>query len=276
GRALLRSELAAGQLPLLSRAGHVAETQGSMGYQLELALRQALQRTGAEREVATLVSLVSVDPDDPGFVQPSKPIGPYYSRQRAQALEQRLGWRLAEDPDGRGWRRLVASPRPLELINERLLVRLVQEGVAVIAAGGGGISVVGTGEGWRPVDGVIDKDRTAMLIGAAVAADLWVSLTAVDSVYLEYGSEKQQRIERMSTTQARVYLEQGQFGSGSMGPKVESAIRFAEATGGTSLVTSVDRLPAAMEGTAGTLIEPVESLARISQRLAAARAQGPR
>lgn len=257
GAELLRSELSAGELPIPSLANHVAQTQGSMGFQLELALRAALQARGSKREVITLVSLVAVDSADQAFEERSKPIGPYYTRRRAEALEKALGWKLVEDA-GRGWRRVVASPKPLELLNADLVAQLLRAGTVVIAGGGGGIPVIERDGECQPIDGVIDKDRTATLLGEAVGADLLVSLTAVDGVYLNFGTDDERRIEHMSTVEARDWLEEGQFAAGSMGPKVEAAIRFVESTGGASLVTSVERLTEALEGEAGTLIEPVE------------------
>lgn len=288
GAALLRDQAARGQVQPLSLASHVAETQGSMGLLIELALRDALAERQGSRKVATLLTVVEVDPDDPRLAEPSKPVGPYYTKEEAARMRADFGWRMRED-SGRGWRRIVASPIPRKLANRELIGELVAAGVVVVAGGGGGVPVIrvhrstleelptGVVAGAHPrkrieggetgrmvrrttilraVDGVVDKDHTATLVGEAVQAERLVSLTAVEAVYSDFGSKRQRRLDMLTVSEARARVDAGEFPPGSMGPKVRAAADFASRTGGEALITSADALAAALRGTAGTRIVP--------------------
>jgi carbamate kinase len=234
----------------------VAQTEGSMGYLLELALRNRIIERGLEREVSSLLSLVVVDGSDVGFEQPSKPIGPFFSKYRAGLLMKQLGWKMVEDA-GRGWRKVVASPRPLEVLEIETIRTLLASGSLVIAGGGGGIPVVAGKDGQlKGVEAVIDKDRTASLLAQALKADLFVNLTGVPVVMKSYGKKNAAPLPRLTLAQAGRLLAQGQFPPGSMGPKIESAMEFVEATGNDAYITDIDHLRDAVAGKAGTRIVP--------------------
>jgi carbamate kinase len=225
-----------------------------MGYLLELALRNRLLALGTDREVATILTLVAVQADDPGFEDPSKPVGPFFSRYRATVLRRQLGWNMVED-SGRGWRKVVASPRPLEIVEIDLVRQLLAQGAVVIAGGGGGIPVVRDESGrLTGVEAVIDKDRTAALLGVELKADLFVNLTGAPGVYRNYGKKNARRLPRLTLTQCERLLEQGQFPPGSMGPKIESAIEFVRETGNPAYITDVKHLRKTLRGKAGTVI----------------------
>ena len=254
GNILIQVEEAVTKVPPLSLDVCVAASEGSMGYMLDVALLNALTGIGRGAEVMTLVTEVIVDPEDPGFRRPTKPIGPFYPRFRAEFLIHKQGWNMIED-SGRGWRKVVPSPRPLEIMQMRAIRDSVGSGRIVVAGGGGGIPIYRGEDGrLRGVEAVIDKDYTARLIATEIGADLLVILTAVDSVYLNYGRPGQRPVRRLDIDEARVQLEAGQFPEGSMGPKIRAAIEFVEATGGEVLITSADSLTAALGGPGGTRV----------------------
>jgi carbamate kinase len=254
GHILIQVEEAVTKVPPQSLDVCVAQSEGSIGYMLELALLNALRRERLRRQVVTIVTEVVVDQDDPGFRRPTKPIGPFYTRFRADYLIRKQGWNMIEDA-GRGWRKVVPSPRPLEVVQMPALREAVAAGHVVIAAGGGGIPVYRTPGGeLKGVEAVIDKDYTAALLAAGLGADLLVSLTGVDQVSLDYGQPHERKLRRMTTIEAREHLSAGQFPEGSMGPKVRSGVEFVEAGGGGVLITSAARLAAAVRGRAGTRI----------------------
>jgi carbamate kinase len=232
----------------------VAESQGEIGYLLELALVNRLRSARVDRPVSTLLTRVMVDAADPAFATPTKPIGPFLSRYRAGLLRRERRGAVVEDA-GRGWRQVVASPRPIELRGLAAVRRLLEEGHVVITGGGGGIPVVATGRGdLQGVEAVIDKDYTAGLVARDLRADLLAILTDVDHVYLNYGQKNQRGIDRMAVADARRHLAAGQFPAGSMGPKVETAVDFVERTGGEALICRPSRLAAALRGEAGTRV----------------------
>jgi carbamate kinase len=254
GQVLIQMEEGATKVPPGSLDVAVAQTEGSMGYLLELALRNGLRAAGLEREVATVLSLVVVDGDDPGFARPTKPVGPFFPRFRAQALQRDHGWQMIEDA-GRGWRKVVPSPRPLRVLGVPLVRELVARGHVVIAGGGGGIPVVAGPDGeLRGVEAVIDKDHTASLLGRELRADLLVILTGVPRVAKNFGKKNERPLPVLRLREARRLLAQGQFPPGSMGPKIEAAVDFVAATGRRVLITDVEHLRDALEGHAGTLI----------------------
>ena len=254
GTILIQVEEAVTKVPPQSLDVCVAQSEGSIGYMLELALLNALRRERLRRQVVTLVTEVIVDQEDPGFRRPTKPIGPFYPRFRADYLMHKQGWNMIEDA-GRGWRKVVPSPRPLEVLQMPALKEAVEAGHVVIAAGGGGIPVYRTEEGdLKGVEAVIDKDYTAALVAAGLGADLLVGLTGVDQVSLNYGQRDERKLRRMTVSEAKGHLEAGQFPEGSMGPKVRAGIEFVEAGRGEVVITSPAKLAAAVRGRAGTRI----------------------
>jgi carbamate kinase len=253
GNILIQVEEAVTKVPPQSLDVCVAQSEGSIGYVLELALLNALRKERLQRQVLTMVTEVIVDQDDPGFRRPTKPIGPFYPRFRAEFLMHKQGWNMIEDA-GRGWRKVVPSPRPLEVVQMPALREAVAAGHLVIAAGGGGIPVYREGDDLKGVEAVIDKDYTAALVAAGIDADLFVSLTGVDHVSLNYGQPDERRLARMTAAEARDHLEAGQFPEGSMGPKVRAGVEFVEAGRGEVLITSAARLASAVQGRAGTRI----------------------
>jgi carbamate kinase len=254
GNLLLQAELGAERVPPQSLDVCVAQTQGSMGFLIELAFDNELKAAGFRKRVVTLVTQVEVDAADPAFLEPSKPIGPFFTRERADVLKEAAGWTMVEDA-GRGWRKVVASPRPLAVRNVDVVSSLVNRGYIVIAAGGGGIPVVVPEEGdVRGVEAVIDKDYAAAMLAAALSADLFVILTGVERVSRDFGKPTEAPLARLDVAAARELLAQGQIPPGSMGPKIDAAIRFVEAGGREVLITRAESLPAALEGETGTVI----------------------
>jgi len=256
GNILIQVEEAVTKVPPLSLDVCVALSEGSIGYLLERSLRNQLQARKIRREVVTLVTQVLVARSDPGFRKPTKPIGPFYTRYRADYLMKRQGWLMVED-SGRGYRKVVPSPRPRRVLSLPTIRTALRNGCIVIAGGGGGIPVVRNEDGrLKGVEAVIDKDYTAGLLASELVPDLFAILTGVDQVYLNFGRPDQVRVERLPLSEARRHLKDGQFPAGSMGPKLETAIEFVEETGREVLITSVDRLKDALAGNGGTRIVP--------------------
>ncbi len=254
GNLLLQSEIAAERVPPQSLDFCVAQTQGSLGFLLELALSAELPPAGFRKDVVTLLTQVEVDAADPAFLTPSKPIGPFFSAERAAVLAETQGWTMAEDA-GRGWRKVVASPKPRAIRGVDVAASLINRGYIVIAAGGGGIPVVVPEEGSvRGVEAVIDKDYAASMLAAALCADLFIILTGVERVVRDFGKPGQAPVPEMSVATARAMLEEGQFPPGSMGPKIDAAIRYVEAGGREVLITSAEALERALDGKTGTVV----------------------
>lgn len=254
GNILIQAEEASTKIPPQSLDVAVAQTEGSMGFMLQQALRNRLESIGVGGEVATVLSEVEVDASDPAFKRPTKPIGPFFTRYRAEALERDLGWTMREDA-GRGWRHVVPSPRPLRVLNMKTVARMLESASIVIAAGGGGIPVVRGRDGqWRGIEAVIDKDYASALLAGELGADLFIILTGVAKVSLDYGKPSQRNMDRMTVAEAEKELAAGQFPPGSMGPKIDAAVRFVKATSKQVLITDVEHLREAMLGTDGTLI----------------------
>jgi carbamate kinase len=256
GNILIQNEEASTKIPPQSLDVCVAQTEGSMGFLLQQAIRNRLESIGLGGEVSTILTEVEVDVADPGFKRPSKPIGPFFTRYRAEALERDLGWTMQEDA-GRGWRHVVPSPRPLRILNIRTIERMLESAAVVIAAGGGGIPVVRGRDGqWRGVEAVIDKDFASALLAAELKAELYIVLTGVPQVAIDYGKPAQRFVDRLTVADAQRYQAEGQFPAGSMGPKIEAALQFVRSTGQQVLITDVEHLREALEGKAGTLIVP--------------------
>src|SRR5881394_1256511 len=254
GNILIQAEEASTKIPPQSLDVCVAQTEGSMGFMLQQAIRNRLESIGIGGEVAAVLTEVEVDVNDPAFKRPTKPIGPFFTRYRAEALERDLGWTMRED-SGRGWRHVVPSPRPLHILNMKTISRMVAEAAVVIAAGGGGIPVVRGRDGqWRGIEAVIDKDYASSLIAAQLKADLYIVLTGVAQVAVDFGKPTQRSIERMTVAEAEKHLADGQFPPGSMGPKIEASILFARASGKQVLITDVEHVREAIEGKGGTII----------------------
>jgi len=230
-----------------------AMTQGQLGWLLCEAIGDALEAGGHGRTVAAIVTQVVVDRDDPGFRNPTKPIGPFFSAGRAKRLAAARGWVVADDA-GRGWRRVVASPAPVEVVEWPQVQALLRAKQVVIACGGGGIPVAREDGTLTGVEAVIDKDLAAALVGALVKAKTLLLLTGVERVALDYGTPDERWVDRMTIAEARRHMDDGQFPAGSMGPKVEAAIRFLEGGGHQAIITSLDRTGEALAGATGTRI----------------------
>lgn len=254
GNALLRVERTSEDIPVLPLGIIVADTEGGMGYMIEQSLQNKLHILGIERDTVTVVTQVIVDPNDPSIINPTKYIGPFYKKKQAELLAKTFNWVIKED-SGRGYRRVVPSPIPKKIVNRRVIQQLVDEGVIVIAAGGGGIPVYteidGTLEG---VDAVIDKDRASAVLARDINARTLLILTNVENVFINFNKPNQQKLKQLTTSEAKKHLSEGQFPPGSMGPKIEAAINFLENGGKEVIIASFDRAKRAISGDAGTRI----------------------
>jgi carbamate kinase len=235
-----------------------AMTQGQLGSLLGLALRNACGERAAR--VVSLTTHVLVDPADPGFAHPTKPIGPFFPPEQARALAASRGWVVGEDA-GRGWRRMVASPEPLAIVEADAIRSLAAAGFLVVAAGGGGVPVTRADGGIHGVDAVVDKDLAAALLAAATGADALVLVTGVDQVALDFGTDRERPVDAMTADEAERHLLAGQFPPGSMGPKIAAAVRFLRAGGKLAVITSPPHLVAALDGRHGTRIVPARTRA---------------
>jgi carbamate kinase len=251
---LLLSQDSSGRRPTLDMLD--AETEGALGYVLQQSLGNALRGAGLARSVVSVVTQVVVDPEDPAFGNPTKPVGPFYPRERAEALALERGFRMVEDA-GRGWRRVVPSPQPVEIVEWRAIQVLARAGVVTVAVGGGGIPVVRRADGsLRGVEAVVDKDRASSVLARTLEADLLVIFTAVPEVLLDFRRPGERPLRRLSVAEARAHLAAGQFAPGSMGPKVEAAAAFTAQSSKPAIITSAERLLDALVGTAGTTFHP--------------------
>ena len=233
-----------------------AQSQGLLGYLIQQTLYNELVRANIEKSVVTVLTQTVVDPDDPAFSHPTKPIGPFYTEQEAKALAQRTGHVYVEDA-GRGWRRVVPSPDPVAIVEAQTIRDLVEAGVVVIAVGGGGIPVVReAGYSLVGVEAVIDKDLAAARLAVQVHADRLLVLTDVPRVYLGYRTPRQRPLTRVTVAEARRYMEAGEFAPGSMGPKVRACVEFVEQTGRPAIITALERLEQAVYGDEGTTFVP--------------------
>jgi len=258
GAALLRSERGASQVP-----GHPldvcgASTQGEIGYLLQQALESELHLANLHVPVATVVTQCLVSPDDPSMQHPTKPIGPFYSRADAEERKRLFGWEIVEDA-ARGYRRVVPSPEPIDIVELEVIRNLVAQGVLVIACGGGGIPVVRQNGRLQGVEAVIDKDRASAWLASRLAVDLFVISTDTDCVYLDYKKPAQRALRQARASELDAYAKAGQFPPGNMGPKIESVLRFLRQGGNEAIITSCENLCDAVAGTAGTHIFPDRS-----------------
>jgi len=255
GNLLVKNEVAAAVVPPVPLDWCGAQTQATLGFVIMDALDAEVARRGLERRSATLVTRTLVDLDDPGFTKPTKPIGRFLPAEEAALLvEHGETW---EDRGEKGWRRMVASPEPLEILDAPAVQALMEAGFVVIANGGGGIPVVREADdSLRGVEAVIDKDLGAALLGKMVGADVLVIATDVAHAVLRYGTPEAEDIGRVEITQMEAYAAEGHFASGSMGPKVRAACRFVRATGRPAVITDLDSIVDAVEGRTGTVVLP--------------------
>jgi len=250
GATMLRHEAAKNIVPPFPLDACGAETQGFIGYMIQQALRNELKSRGIDKFVVTIITRVIVDKHDSAFQNPTKPIGPFYSKEEAEKVRQQRPELVVKEDAGRGYRRVVPSPDP-KIIAERLAI---DSGFIVVACGGGGIPIIEDGGGAMGIEAVIDKDLAAQRLATLIGANILVVLTDVEGAYVNYGTAKQELITEITTGKLKNYLKEGQFKEGSMAPKVEAAIRFVEGGGDQAIIASLGRLTEALENTAGTHI----------------------
>jgi carbamate kinase len=256
GFILRRSELAAAELHMVPLDSCVADTQGALGYHLQRAMHNEFRRRGVARTPATLVTQVLVDRQDPAFAKPNKPIGSFMSAAQAEEHRAQDGWDLVEDA-GRGYRRVVASPKPKAILELEAIKSLLDAGFVVIAGGGGGIPVVEDAEGrLTGAAAVIDKDLASSLMARALGAELLIISTAVEKVCLNFGKPEQKALASMTLAEAKQYITEGHFKPGSMLPKIQAVVSFIEGGGKEALITDPAHLAAALRGETGTRIVP--------------------
>ena len=251
GRILLQQESAKDVVHPMPLDVCGAESQGQIGYLLQVTIGDVFFERGMERPVATILTLTRVRSKDPAFRNPTKFVGPFYEEDEARRLEDERGFVMKPDPHG-GWRRVVPSPRPYSIVETPVIERLVGEGTIVIASGGGGIPVIEKGPRLIGREGVVDKDLAAAILAHEVAASVLLILTDVKKVQRGFGSLYPEDIDRMTATEAKTMHTKGEFGAGSMGPKVQAAVNFVEAGGARAIIADLDDASAALEGAAGT------------------------
>ncbi len=233
-----------------------AATEGTMGYMISQCIENGLHEKGMSNQVVTVISQVLIDREDPSFSNPTKPVGPFYSQEEADDLRGKYGWNIVED-SGRGYRQIVPSPLPTDILQGHIVKELVEDDALVIACGGGGIPVYYNNKGLlQGADAVIDKDFASALLAKIIEADLLMILTGVDKVSINFGQPDQKKIDKLSIDQAKQYLEAGHFPPGSMGPKIRAAISFLQDGGREVIITSVEQIENALEGKSGTSIRP--------------------
>lgn len=253
GNILIQNEIAKEQVPPLPLDACGAQSQGEIGYFIQQKLTESLKKHGLSREVATIITRVTVSEDDSAFKNPTKPIGPFYSKEKAQEISKNIGYKFIED-SGRGYRRVVPSPDPKHILEINAIKLLEEKGMMVIACGGGGIPVL-SNDHVKGAEAVIDKDLAAELLASALNADLLIMLTDVEYAFLNYRTCNQIPLGKITAKNAREYLAENQFASGSMGPKIEAAIRFTRAKRGRkAIIARLDLLEKAVENKTGTSI----------------------
>ncbi|MFA5795334.1 MAG: carbamate kinase [Candidatus Brocadiia bacterium] len=254
GNILIQNETAKDLVPQMPLDVCVADSEGSIGYILQQALLNQLRKHDIKRYVVTMITQVVVDSKDPAFSNPTKPIGPFYKKEEAERLKADKKWVMSED-SGRGWRRMVPSPQPTRIIQQQMIKELVKEGHIVVAVGGGGIPIWKNKDNdYEGIESVIDKDLASALLASEIKAPLFIILTTVPKVYINYGKPDQQALDKVSLTQLKGYLKDGQFGVGSMKPKIEAAMKYLSAMDGTVIITSAECLSAALAKKDGTYI----------------------
>lgn len=254
GNTLIRGEMAKSVIPEYTLDVYGAETQGNLGYLIQQTFKNKMVERNINKTVATVVTQSVVDKNDPAFQDPTKPIGPFYSKEDMEKF-------VAADPDltfvedsGRGYRRVVASPKPIRIVEKEAIEALLDKGISVVSTGGGGIPVIENNGKLEGIEAVIDKDFASALLAADINADYLFILTGVEQVAINFGTPEQQNLLEMTVDDALRYMEEGQFPKGSMGPKIEAAILFLQKGGKNVIITSIDKLPDALEGKTGTRI----------------------
>ena len=254
GSILLKNEYSEDKLPPMPLDICGAETQGMIGYMIQQQLYNYLRAKKRKDRTVTLCTQTLVDQNDPAFKNPTKPIGPFYTEKHAHELREAKGWHIIEQV-GKGFRRVVPSPMPIDIIEGDIIKEFIDEGLIVIACGGGGIPVIKEANGnLKGVEAVIDKDRTAAVLGYKIGAEILMILTDVEQVALNFGTPQQKNLDHLTIEEAKKYLKEGEFGVGSMGPKVEAACTFIQSGGKRALITSLEKAKDALEGLTGTSI----------------------
>jgi carbamate kinase len=254
GNIVIRYEALRYRIPPMPLYIADADSEGGIGFLLQMSLYNQLRKHGVTRPIVTVITQVVVDPGDPALQNPTKPIGPYYNAQEASRLAKEEGWSLAEEA-GRGYRRVVPSPRPQKIIEAPVILSLMEQGDVVIAAGGGGIPVEERTDGTlKGVDAVIDKDWASGLLACQVGADFLVILMEEDRVYLNYGRPEQRGLRRVKASEMERYLREGHFPPGSMGPKVAASVHFLRTCGQEAIICRAESIMEAMAGSSGTRI----------------------
>jgi len=254
GNYMIRVEESRNIVPPIPLGVIVADVEGGMGYMISQTMMNKLKERNLKQRVVTIITQVLVEKDDPSINRPDKFVGPYFVEPEIDKLRKERGWIIKKDSN-RGWRRVVPSPIPIEIVEKDIIKELVNEGDVVIAAGGGGIPVYYEEDGrLEGVDAVIDKDRTAAILARDIGAEELINLTATDYVYLNYGTLFQQPLKEITLEQAKQYYAEGHFPPGSMGPKVEAAIQFIESGGKKAIITSIENTQEAVTGNVGTII----------------------
>jgi carbamate kinase len=254
GATILRHEAAKNIVPPLPLDACGAETQGFIGYMIQQALRNELKKRGLDRYIVTLVTRVVVDPNDAAFRNPTKPVGPFYTKKEAEKIRSQRHDLVLKDDSGRGYRRVVPSPDP-KIIDERFAIRtLVERGFVVVACGGGGIPIVEENAQARGIEAVIDKDLAGQRLATLIGASVLVILTDIDGAYLNYGAPEQTLIEHATPEQLEQYMKEGHFGEGSMSPKIAAVMRFIQEGGQRAIIAELSKLREAMRGKSGTQV----------------------
>jgi carbamate kinase len=254
GNALVRVEESRHLAPELPLGIIVGDLEGGMGYMIEQCLQNMMKEAGISKKVATILTQVLVDENDPSLSEPTKFVGPFFKAEDVKKLETSRSWVMKEDK-GRGFRRVVPSPVPQSIIPKDTIKLLSDNGTIVIAAGGGGIPVYYDRRGWlEGVDAVVDKDRASAVLANEVGAEKMLILTGVDKVAVQYGTAKQKNLDVITVAEAKQYMKAGEFPKGSMGPKIEAALSFLESGGKEVIITSIEQATAAIKGKAGTKI----------------------
>lgn len=254
GSALMRHEHSRDIIPPYPLGVCVAETVGSMGYMLQQTMQNTVKKFGLRKDTVTVITQVVVDRDDPSFSKPTKPIGQFFSKKGIDVKVREDGWNVVED-SGRGWRRIVPSPRPIRIVEKDTISHLLEKGKIVIACGGGGLPVIELEDGTLDgVEAVIDKDYASSKLAQQLGVDDFIILTNVDKVCLNYGKEDEEELDALTLADAKRHFDAGQFPPGSMGPKIEAAVEFLENGGKRAIITSHGSLVEAVRGNAGTHI----------------------
>jgi len=251
GAQLLRSELAAHQVYTHPLDVCVADTQGSMGYMIQNSLQRVLDDNNRNDEVGSVVTQVVVDENDPAFQNPTKPVGPFYTEDEAKEKTEKLGWKIVEDA-ARGYRRVVPSPIPKEIVEDRMIKAAVEDDIIVIAVGGGGVPVVRRKDRLYGIEAVIDKDRASSILAQSLKADLFIISTDAEKVCLNFKKPGQKELDRLTVEEAKQFMKDGHFPPGNMGPKIESVINYIEAGGTHAIITTPEHLGRAVDGGTGT------------------------